>query len=402
MPTYVYKARDNQGKVITGTVEASGENAAAVVISGRGWVPTSIVEKSKVRDLGSILSSVRGVSASSRTVFTRQLATMVTAGLPLTQSLDILNKQEPDAKMKEIIGQLFRDVESGNTLNQGLAKYPEVFSRVYVNLVKAGEASGSLDKVLSRLADTEEKMRDFMARVKGAFIYPIIVVVVMVVVFVVMMIFVVPKLTSMYRDLGADLPLPTKILIGLSDVFTKQFYIPLVLFIGAAAFYKYFSSTQSGIRKIAEIQFRIPVFGKLRKQAELTEFCRTLSLLVSAGIPILDALSIVSDAIDDPIYRDALRDTAKQVERGVSLSTPLKADSHFPPILSQMVAVGEETGKLDEVLMKVSNFFESETEIALKGLTSALEPMIMIFLGILVAALVISIILPIYKLTSSF
>jgi type IV pilus assembly protein PilC len=402
MPTFYYKARDNQGKIITGTVEAGSENAAATVVSGRGWVPTSIVEKSKIMDFGSILSSVRGVSSASRTVFTRQLATMVTAGLPLSQSLDILNKQEPDSKMKEIIGQLFRDVESGNTLNQGLSKFPDVFSRVYVNLVKAGEASGSLDKILTRLADTEEKMRDFMARVRGAFIYPIIVVVVMVIVFIVMMIFVVPKLTGMYRDLGADLPLPTQVLIGLSDVFTKQFYIPLGLFVLAVVLYRYFSSTQSGIRKIAELQFKTPVFGKLRKQSELTEFSRTLSLLISAGIPILDALGIVSDAIDDPIYRDSLKDAAKQVERGVSLSTPLKADPHFPPILSQMVAVGEETGKLDEVLMKVSNFFESETEIALKGLTSALEPMIMIFLGVLVAALVVSIILPIYKLTSSF
>lgn len=387
---------------MTGTVEAASENAAAVVISGRGWVPTSIVAKSKVRNFSSILSSVRGISGSSRTVFTRQLATMITAGLPLTQSLDILYKQEPDSKMKEVIGQLFRDVESGSPLNQSLSKYPEVFSRVYINLVKAGEASGSLDKVLGRLADTEEKMRDFVSRVKGAFIYPIIVILVMIVVFVIMMIFVVPKLTSMYRDLGADLPLPTKILIGISDLFSKQFYIPLAFVIAGVFAYRYFVSTESGIRKMAELQFRIPVFGKLRKQAELTEFSRTLSLLVSSGIPILDALSIVSDAIDDPIYRDSLRDAAKQVERGANLSTPLKSDSHFPPILSQMVAVGEETGKLDEVLMKVSNFFESETEIALKGLTSALEPLIMIFLGILVAGLVISIILPIYKLTSSF
>ena len=327
---------------------------------------------------------------------------MITAGLPLTQAIDILFKQESDPRLRDIVGQLFRDVESGNTLNQSLAKYPEVFSRIYVNLVKAGEASGSLDKVLTRLADNEEKMREFKSQVKGAFIYPIIVVVVMIIVFVVMMVFVVPKLTSMYKDLGAELPLPTKILIGLSDVFTHQFYIPLILAIAAVGFYRYFSKTDVGIRQMAELQFKIPVFGKLRKQSELTEFSRTLSLLVSAGIPILEALSIVSDAIDDPIYRDALKDAARQVERGASLSTPLKADPHFPPLLSQMVAVGEETGKLDEVLMKVSNFFESETEIALKGLTSALEPMIMIFLGVLVAALVISIILPIYKLTSSF
>lgn len=388
--------------MITGTVEAGSDNAAAVVISGHGWVPTSIVEKSRVKDLSSILSGIRGVSASSRTVFTRQLATMITAGLPLTQSLDILYKQETHTRMKEVVGQLFRDVESGNSLNQSLSKYPEVFSRIYINLVKAGEASGSLDKILTRLADNEESSREFTSRVKGAFIYPVIVIFVMVIVFVVMMVFVVPKLTVMYRDLGADLPLPTKILISLSDLFTKRFYIPLALTILLGAAYRYFTGTEFGVKKMAELAFKMPVFGKLKKQAELTEFCRTLSLLISAGIPILDALSIVSEAVDDPIYRDSLKDAAKQVERGANLSTPLKADSNFPALLSQMVAVGEETGKLDEVLMKVSSFFQSETEIALKGLTAALEPMIMIFLGILVAGLVISIIMPIYKLTSSF
>lgn len=402
MATYLYKARDNEGKIISGTVEAGSENAAAVVISGRGWVPTSISEKSRSRDLASIVSGFRGVSASSRTIFTRQLATMVTAGLPLTQSLDILYKQEPEGKMKEIVGQIFRDVESGGTLYQSLRKYPEVFSRIYVNLVKAGEASGSLDNIMSRLADNEESMREFNSKVKSAFIYPIIVVIVMIAVFIVMMVFVVPKLTVMYKDLGADLPLPTKVLIYLSELFTKRFYIPLGLVVGIVALFRYFTSTQYGIRKMAELSFRMPIFGKLRKQAELTEFSRTLSLLVSAGIPILEALSIVSEAINNPIYRDSLKDAARQVERGGNLSTPLKADSNFPPLLSQMVAVGEQTGKLDEVLLKVSNFFESETEISLKGLTAALEPTIMVILGILVALLVVSIIMPIYKLTSSF
>lgn len=402
MPIYVYKARDQMGKTVGGIVEAGSENAAAVVVAGRGWVPTSILEKGKAQNILSLIGRLRGVSPGRRTVFTRQLATMVTAGLPLTQSLDILFKQENDSRMKEIIGQLFRDVEAGNTLNQSLSKYPEVFSRVYVNLVKAGEASGSLDKILSRLAENEERMREFLARVRGAFVYPVIVLMVMGFVFVVMMVFVVPRLTGLYRDLDVELPLPTKVLIWLSDLFTRRFYIPLGLFVAVLVGGRSLTRSEGGVRAITKFTFRLPVLGNLKKQAELTEFSRTLGLLVAAGVPILDSLNIVGEAVSNPVYRDALKEATRGVERGSSLSTILKANSNFPPILSQMVAVGEETGKLDEVLLKVSNFFESETEVALKGLTVALEPIIMIILGVLVALLVISIVLPIYKLTAQF
>ncbi len=402
MSVYFYKARDKDGKSYSGTVEAGSENAAAAVVAGRGWVPTSIVEKARIRDLSSLWSSFQEVPTSSRVIFTRQLATMVNAGLPLTQSLDILCKQETNVRMKEVVGHLFHDVESGSSLNQSLAKYPEVFGRVYINLVKAGEASGALDKILIRLADNEEKMTEFTSRVKGAFVYPAIVVVVMLIVFIMMMILVVPRLTSIYKDLGVDLPLPTKILIFISDLFTQKFYLPLGAFIAAFLFWRSFTSTEYGIRKISQISMRLPVFGKLKKMSELTEFCRTLSLLVSAGVPILESLNIVSEAVNDPIYRASLVRASKEVERGVNLSVPLRADPNFPILLSQMVAVGEETGKLDEVLLKVSTFFERDTEAALKGLTVALEPIIMIVLGVVVGGLVISIILPIYKLTAQF
>ena len=400
MSTYIYKARDKEGKIVSGTVDASNKISASSVISDRGWVPTSIVEKSKSQGVLGFLINIRGIPASSRSIFTRQLATMVSAGLPLTQSLELLFKQENNSRMREIIQELYHDVESGNSLSQGLSKYPEVFSRVYVNLVKAGESSGSLDKVLTRLAENEEKLREFLGRVRGAFIYPIIVLNVMAFVFIIMMVMVVPRLVVMYKDLGSDLPLPTKILIWISDLFTKRFYIPLVLGVLALALYRYLSQSENGKKQISKFLFKLPIVGNLRKESELTEFCRTLSLLVSSGIPILDSLSIVSDAISDPVYRESLKRASKEVERGVSLSTPLKADSNFPSILSQMVAVGEETGKLDEVLLKVSYFFESETESALKSLTVALEPAIMIVLGVLVALLVISIVMPIYKLTS--
>lgn len=402
MEFFVYKAKDLEGKVYQGTIEAGSQSLAAQSLTQRGWVPIVITPKREKNGLDSLLEWFRGVGGNEKVVFTRQLATMVGAGLPVTQSLDILRNQTKTQKMAEIIEETLHNVESGGTLSGSLSKYPEVFDRVYINLVKAGEASGNLDKVLLRLADNQEKAAEFSSRVKGAFVYPVIVFLVMIIVFIIMMIFVVPKLVEMYRDLGTQLPLPTRVMIGISNLFTQQWWLLILLSVGAFSFYRYYASQESGRRRLAEISFSLPILGNLRKLTELTEFTRTLSLLVSAGLPILDSLSIVGEAIDNILYREAILAASKQVERGVNLSVPLKADKNFPPILSQMISVGEETGKLDEVLNKVSQFFESEAEATVKNLTVALEPIIMIVLGIVVGALVISIILPIYKLTAQF
>lgn len=402
MAIFVYKAKDLDGKLYQGTIEAPSRDSAAQTLTSRGWVPFSVLPKEESRGLSYFLRKIRGIGGGEKVVFTRQLATMIGAGLPVTQALSILEKQTKDERMAEIISETIHAVESGGTLSSSLARYPDVFGRVYINLIKAGEASGSLDKVLLRLADNEEKSAEFASKVKGALVYPVIVIFVMVVVFVLMMTFVVPKLVTMYKDLGTDLPTPTKILIGISELFTQKWWLMILFFVSLYFGYRYFKSTEAGVRKLAELSFRIPVFGNLRKQTELTEFTRTLSLLVSSGIPILDSLSIVGEAIENILFRESLAAASKQVERGVNLSVPLSADKNFPPILSQMVAVGEETGKLDEVLSKVSQFFENEAEATVKNLTVALEPIIMILLGIVVGALVVAIILPIYKLTAQF
>lgn len=402
MTIYIYKAKDAAGKIYQGTIESGSPSAAAQNLIGRGWVPVLISPKSEDRGIFSFLEKIKGVGSGEKVVFTRQLATMIAAGLPVTQSLDILRKQAKDRRMREIIEETMHNVESGGTLSNSLARYPEVFNRVYVNLIKAGEASGGLDKMLLRLAENEEKSATFNSKVKGALVYPAIVILVMAVVFVVMMTFVVPKLVTMYRDLGTDLPLPTKILIGISELFTQRWWLLLMILAAVVFLYRYILSTAEGVRKIAELSFRVPIVGNLKKSTELAEFSRTLGLLVSAGLPILDSLSIVSEAIDNVIFREALKSASKQVERGVNLSVPLREDGNFPPILYQMVSVGEETGKLDEVLMKVSEFFENESETSVRNLTVALEPLIMVVLGVVVGALVIAIILPIYKLTAQF
>lgn len=402
MAIYIYKAKDLESKIYEGTVEAASPAAAAAILNSRGWVPTSIVSREDSRGLSNLIRRFHGVPTREKVVFTRQLATMIAAGLPVTQSLDILKRQTKNERMAEIIDETLHSVEGGGSLSLALARYPEVFGRIYINLIKAGEASGSLDKILLRLADNEERSAEFQSKVKGALVYPVIVIFVMIIVFVVMMTFVVPKLTSMYKDLGTELPLPTQILIGISNLFTQRWWLLLILSATAAAAYRYLMSTETGVRKMAEVAFKVPILGNLKKLTELAEFTRTLSLLVSAGLPILDSLSIVGEAVDNILYRESIIFASKQVERGVNLSVPLRGDKNFPPILSQMIAVGEETGKLDEVLFKVSQFFESEAEATVKNLTVALEPVIMIVLGVMVGALVISIILPIYKLTAQF
>lgn len=402
MAVFAYTVKDKEGKSFSGTIEAATIGQSAAILRSRGWTPTSIVAKESTRSLAYWLKRIRGIPLAEKVNFTRQLATMVGAGLPLGQALEILARQTGNERMGEIIRGAVSDIQGGASLSASLGKHTEVFGSIYVNLIKAGEASGSLDKILLRLAETGEQEREFASSIKAALIYPVIILLSIVLVFVIMVVFVIPKLSSMYKDLGVELPLPTKILIAISGFFVHFWWLIIVL--GGAAFFGffYFKSTAFGQRKITELLFRVPIFGHLKKQADLVEFTRTLSLLVGGGIPILEALEIVSESMGNILYKEALTEASRQVERGISLSAPLRANPIFPPILPQMIVVGEETGKLDEVLLKVSAFFESEAAHAVKNLSAALEPAIMVVLGIMVGLLIFSIITPIYKMTSYF
>ncbi len=402
MPIFSYSTKSKDGKTFTGLVEASGSEQAVSILRDRGWVVTSLYEKESPRELSFWLKKLNRVSEAEKVIFTRQLATMSEAGLPLDKSLDILTKQTKNVRLKEIMEAAHRDVEGGSSLSASLSRYPEVFDRVYVNLLKAGEASGSLDKVLSRLAEVGEQNREFAGALKQAMIYPVIVIGSMSLVFIIMVVFVLPKLTDMYKDLGVPLPLPTQIMMGFSSLIVNQWWLLIIIGIGLFFAFRYFAKTTYGQYKLAALMLHLPVFGKITATSELAQFSRTLSLLVASGLPFLECLEIVSLGLKNVLYRDALKEAAKQVERGINLSVPLRSNPLFPPILSQMLTVGEETGKMDDVLFKVSKFFEDDVSRSLKVITTALEPAIMIVLGILVGVLVFSIITPIYKLTSYF
>lgn len=401
MKRFIYKAKDKGGQVVTGEVEASSDQAAAKLVRGRGLVVISLKIKREF-GLNLIKRFKDRITLADVSTFTRQLATMVNAGLPITEALVILRSQAKGS-MQKMAAQVLADVEGGEALSVALSRHPKVFSPTYIALVKSGEVGGVMDEVLVRLADNLEKQQEFRGKVKGALVYPAIIVVGMVVVGLIMMIFVIPRLTSLYSEFNAELPTPTRILIGLSN-FLIRFW-PLFLVLLGAGLYglSLYRKTVKGRRKTDELIFKIPVFGDLQRQIILTELTRTLSLMVGAGVSILEGLNITAGVVGNVVIADALRDTAKQVEKGFPVAFSFaKHPEAFPYILSQMVAVGEETGKMDEVLTKVSHVFEVESDQKVKTLTSAVEPLVMVLLGLGVGFLVIAIILPIYNLTSQF
>jgi len=401
MKRYNYKAKDKTGKLVVGEVEAASEVHAAKLVRERGLIVLSIVEQRE----GIIAFTKRlrsRVTSAEVTTFTRQLATMVGAGLPITEALLILRNQTKGL-MQKVVSQILVDVEGGESLSASLGKHSKAFSQTYIALVKSGEVGGVLDTVLIKLADNMEKTQEFKGKVKGALIYPAVVIVGMVVVAAVMMIFVIPKMMSLYSEFGAELPGPTRVLMAISNFLITFWPVVLgILFFGLYAFSIY-RKTPDGKRKIDELIFKIPIFGDLQRQITLTDLTRTLSLMTGAGVSILEGLNISSQVVDNTVIADALKDAAKQVEKGFPIAYSFaKHPDAFPYILSQMIAVGEETGKIDEVLAKVSHVFEVESDEKVKALTSAIEPLIMIVLGIGVGFLVIAVILPIYNLTSQF
>ncbi|HZZ98675.1 MAG TPA: type II secretion system F family protein [Candidatus Saccharimonadia bacterium] len=392
--------KTSTGETIKGKIEAVNVKQAAAVLKEKNLFIVSIEDSmgSALQDINALLDRVKTADVVN---FTRQLSTMITAGLTLTESFRILAQQSRPA-MGKIITTLQRDVEGGSSFADALEKQKKVFSKVYIALVRSGEAAGVLDQVLKRLADNLEKQAEFASKTKGALIYPIIVVIAMIGVASIMMIFVIPKLTAMYADFGAQLPLVTRILVVASNFMASYWYVVFGTMAVALAVFRTWKKTEIGERTMDKFVLKIPVFGTLRVKVMMAEFTRTISLLLGAGVSLLQTLRIVSDSLENVLFRDALKGAAEDVEKGMGFSEALSKYELFPALVGQMVAVGEETGKLDEVLMKVSGYYENESEQAIKNLSTALEPMIMVVLGVGVGFLIIAIITPIYNLTSQF
>ncbi len=399
MPVYKYTATDAGGNKKSGAVDARTHELAVSLLKNQGLYVMELVER---RDsLIDQVVGIRGVPQNEVVNFTRQFSTMINAGLPLSRALDILAGQTQNQRFKKILIDVLRDVEGGSSLSIAMSKYPSAFPLTYQALVNAGETSGKLDEILSRLAETMEKQRELNSKFKGAMIYPIIVFIAMIGVFILMMVFVIPKLADMYESLNVELPAMTQFMITTSDFFVENIVVMLIFGAGGILGLRYYLRTPAGHDQLNNFVFWLPIFGKINKQKELADFTRTLSLLIASAIPIVEALRVVADVMQNRVYKNASYEAAIAVEKGNSLSEYIKANQHFPPLVGQMMSVGEETGQLDDVLGRVANYLEGEVDHLVKNLSAALEPVILIMLGGMVGFLIVSIITPIYKITSA-
>jgi len=399
MPIFNYTAKNSSGRSIHGNVDARSREIAISLLKEQGLFVVEIKEK-KESALDQFLV-FGGIKTTDKVAFTRQFSTMIGAGLPITRALEVLAAQTDNKKFQKVIMDILRAVEGGAPLSAALGMYPDAFNNTYRALVRAGESSGKLDVILKRLADNMESERELNAKFKSAMIYPSVVFMAMIGVFIILMVFVVPKLADMYESMEVDLPAITQIMISSSKFMVKYIWLLFILGILFVLGVRYFIKSEDGRRIMSEVMFRVPVFGNINKQKNYAQFSKTLSLLINSAVPIVDSLTIVSTVVTNDTLRRAVLEAGRQVEKGNSLSSYFRSSKLFPPLLSQMSGVGEETGKMDEVLERVAVYYEGEVDHLVKGLSAALEPVILVMLGAMIGFLIISIITPIYKITSA-
>lgn len=401
MAFFKYKAFTTDGKPANGLVEAGNEDQAVKLLKEKQLFIVSL-NQTQQQMFTTSFEKFQRISNNDIVNFTRQLATMVVAGLSIPDSLTILRTQTQNPLFAQILGEIERSVVGGGNFGDALSRYPQYFSSIYISLIRAGESSGLLDKVLTQLADMLESQKEFRSKVVGALIYPAIVIIAMVVVVIVMMVVVMPKLTDLYKDFNIELPMTTKLLVSMSNFMIHDWWLLTIIIVGLVFGFRKWRSTDLGRYAIDSIILKVPLFGELQKKLILVEFTKTLSMLIGSGIHILDALHILRGSMGNIVFQDAIDDISKKIEKGFQLGDTFAAHPEFPPIVAQMMKVGEETGKLDDTLFKISVYFQTETESMVKGLTTALEPILMVVLGVGVGFIVISVITPIYNLTGSF
>lgn len=397
MPVFIWEGRTRQGEERTGTMEA--DNADAVIERLKAQqIQTSKVKKKPVEIHIKIGS---GVTPKEVVIFTRQFATMIDAGLPLVQCLEILGSQQANVHFRNVVLAVKNDVEGGSTLAESLAKHPKVFDDLYVNLVAAGEVSGILDAILNRLATYMEKNQKLIRQVKGAMVYPSVVMVVAGVVTGVLLIFVIPVFEKMFRDFGGALPAPTQFVIDLSNGLRANILPGLAGLTALFFTWRAVGKTPKGRTLYHTIMLKAPVVGPLFRKVAVAKFTRTLGTMISSGVPILDALNITARSAGNVVVERAIQYARERISEGRTMADPLAETAVFPPMVVQMIAVGESTGAMDAMLQKIADFYEDEVDTAVAALTSMLEPMMMVFLGVILGGLIISMYLPIFEMADS-
>lgn len=399
MPVFKYKAINNQGNTVDGTVDAESVKTANDKLKRDGFYPSSIDEIQK--EQGGKFSLFQGVSTAELAISTRQFSTLISAGLPLEASLSTLSEQTEDKRLGQVLSQVREKVSEGGSLVNSLKDHKNVFSDIYISIVGAGEASGNLDVVLLRLADFLEKQASLKSKVRSAFVYPIFMFVIGSGVLAFMMTFVIPKITKIFEESQKALPYSTVILINTSNFITEYYYLIFIFLVGLTYIVLRYIKTDKGKEQKDRLSLKIPIFGKINRMVILARVTRTLGTLLSSGIPLLDALRIGGEVSGNQVYINSLQNVSENVKEGTSLARPLEQSGVFPPMMTRMIAVGEQTGELEEMLNKVADSYDQQVETTLSALTSLLEPIMIVVMGGIVGFIVFAILLPIFDITST-
>lgn len=396
MITFNYKARDtNTGKIIRSTVQGNNEAAAARVLMAQGIVP---IEMTPAGSGGGLRSRV---SPKDRVIFTRQLSTMLNAGLPLAQSLATVQDQTNNKALKSIIADVVGSINGGASLSDALSKYPKVFNTVYIALVNAGETSGTLDQSLARLADQQEHDADQLGKVRGAMVYPAIVMVVIIAVVVFMLVSLIPQVTSMYDDLGKTLPTSTAILMGIVDFFAKYWYIIVVVLGFAIFFARRWLATEGGRKAWDTFKLNMPLFSTLFRKLYMSRFSRTSEVLLRSGVSMMETLKISADAVNNVVVKEEILQAVGKVKNGKALSDSLTGQDYILPFVPQMIRIGETSGSIDEMLDKVADYYDKEVDNTIASISTLIEPILMVAMAGMIGFIVLAVLLPIYGLTDT-
>jgi type IV pilus assembly protein PilC len=402
MPTYAYMALDQVGKTVKGKTESEGESLLLSKLHEQNLHVLSIVEE-RSRAGGQSTGNTQGrkVKLNGMVVFSRQFATMIDAGVAIVRCLDILEGQTKDPALKPVIAQCKKDVKSGMSLTDAFSKHPNVFSRLYVNMVKAAEMGGILDKILDRLAEFLEKEQEIRGKIKSAMIYPILVLVFAFVMVGALFMFVLPKFKEIFLSMNVEMPAATKLLFDMSSLMVQFWYVGLIAAVGGVVAYKMYAKSDAGAWQIDMLKLKFPVIGELVQKMSISRFSRTFATLIHSGVPMMRSLEIVGETAGNRVIAHAIDNARSAIREGQKISVPLAQSGLFPGMVTHMIDIGEETGRLSEMLAKVSDFYDQEVENAVKALTSMIEPCLIVMMGGIVGFIAISIMSPIFKLISS-
>lgn len=402
MPQYTYKARDKNGALHEGVMEARGREAVADQLANQGFIPVDIKEQAQPILRADLFAGFTRIKAQDLIILSRQLATLLSAGVPFIQTLTTLEKQTENPRLRDAITQVRKDIETGMTFSDALAKHPKIFSKMYVSMIRAGETAGILDQILNRLALLAEHDAETHARVKAAVRYPLIVVVAISIAFTFLVSFVIPKFAAIFAGFKTELPLPTRILIGINHIVQNYWYLILLGIGGLIWGGVWYIRTPQGRWQWDRLKLKLPIFGILFRKVALSRFARVFSALQKSGLSMMLTLDIAAEIVGNVVIARAVEEMRESLRAGKGIVLPMESSKLFPPLVVQMVAVGEETGQLDVMLNKVSDYYDMDVEYALKNLSTMIEPILLLFVGGMVLFLALGIFLPMWNMMSLF